>query len=176
MVDYPDNFAIYRMDIGMNTEFKMKLTPKDDNDVYSQELPILIDFKEIKHHYNNKISNNTNANNTNIQKDRRPKPVYLPCETCGKTSHSTEKCTLEQTQLRDRLPGIDDRKDKTNSCMHCQLWKVDETMCSIDYHTVVSHEVQPYNRSRQILDYDELFCKDVISNAKLKCGCCYCLF
>ena len=41
---------------------------------------------------NNKVSNNTNANNTNNQKDRRPRSVYPPCETCGKTKHSTEKC------------------------------------------------------------------------------------
>ena len=36
--------------------------------------------------------NNTNANNTNNQKDRRSRPVYPPCETCGKTYHSTGKC------------------------------------------------------------------------------------
>ena len=41
---------------------------------------------------NKKISNKTNANKTNIQKGRRPRPVYPPCETYGKTSHSTEKC------------------------------------------------------------------------------------
>ena len=41
---------------------------------------------------NNTFSNNTNANNTNNQKDRRHRPVYPPCETCGKTYHSTEKC------------------------------------------------------------------------------------
>ena len=41
---------------------------------------------------NNKVSNNTDANNTNNQKDRRPRPVYPHCETCGKTNHSTEKC------------------------------------------------------------------------------------
>ena len=27
-----------------------------------------------------------------IKKNRRPRPVYPPCETCGKTNHSTEKC------------------------------------------------------------------------------------
>ena len=43
---------------------------------------------------NNKVSNNTNANNTNKQRDRRSRPVYLPCETCGGISHSTEKCYL----------------------------------------------------------------------------------
>ena len=41
---------------------------------------------------NNKISKNTKANNTNYQKDRRPRPVYPPCETCGNTNHSTGKC------------------------------------------------------------------------------------
>ena len=39
-----------------------------------------------------KVSNNTNANSTNNQKDRGPRPVYPPCETCGKTNPSTEKC------------------------------------------------------------------------------------
>jgi len=41
---------------------------------------------------NNKVPNNTNTNNTNNQKDRKPRPVYRPCETCGKTNHSTVKC------------------------------------------------------------------------------------
>ena len=34
------------MDIGMNTEFKAKLTPKDDKAVCSQSLPTLIHLKE----------------------------------------------------------------------------------------------------------------------------------
>ena len=34
------------MDIGMNTEFKVKVTPKDDKDVYSQNLPMPIHLKE----------------------------------------------------------------------------------------------------------------------------------
>ena len=34
------------MDIGMNTEFKVKLTPKDDKVVYSQNLPMPIHLKE----------------------------------------------------------------------------------------------------------------------------------
>ena len=33
LVEYHDNFARHRMDIGMNTEFKVKLTPKDDKAV-----------------------------------------------------------------------------------------------------------------------------------------------
>ena len=46
LVEYHDIFARHRMDIGMNTEFKVKLTPKDDKAVYSQNLPMLIHLKE----------------------------------------------------------------------------------------------------------------------------------
>ena len=34
------------------------------------------------------------ANNTNNQRDRKPRPVFPPCETCGRTNHSTERCYL----------------------------------------------------------------------------------
>ena len=43
---------------------------------------------------NKKVSNNTKANNTNNRRDRRSRPVFTPCETCGRTNHSTEKCYL----------------------------------------------------------------------------------
>ena len=46
LVEYHDIFARDRMDIGMNTEFKVKLTPKDDKVVYSQRLPMPIHLKE----------------------------------------------------------------------------------------------------------------------------------
>ena len=46
LVDYHDLFARHRMDIGMNTAFKLKLTLKDDEAVYSQSLPMPIDLKE----------------------------------------------------------------------------------------------------------------------------------
>ena len=36
LVEYHDIFARHRMDIGMNTEFRVKLTPKNDKPVYSQ--------------------------------------------------------------------------------------------------------------------------------------------
>ena len=45
LVEYHDIFARHRMDIGMNTEFKVKLTPKDDQAVYSQNLPMPIHLK-----------------------------------------------------------------------------------------------------------------------------------
>ena len=46
LVDYHDIFVRHRMDIGMKTEFKVKLTPKDDKAVYSQSLPMPIHLKE----------------------------------------------------------------------------------------------------------------------------------
>ena len=46
VVEYHDIFARHRMDIGMNIEFKVKLTPKDSKAVYSQSVPIPIHLKE----------------------------------------------------------------------------------------------------------------------------------
>ena len=46
LVEYHEIFAGHSMDIGMNTEFKVKLTPKDDEVVYSQSLPKPIYLKE----------------------------------------------------------------------------------------------------------------------------------
>ena len=39
---------------------------------------------------NGNVSNNNNNKNSN-KAERKPKTVYQPCETCGKTNHSTEK-------------------------------------------------------------------------------------
>ena len=46
LVEYHDIFARHRMDVGLNTEFKVKLTPKADKTVYSQNLPTPIHLKE----------------------------------------------------------------------------------------------------------------------------------
>ena len=46
LVEYHDVFARHRMNIGMNTECKLKLTPKDDKAVFSQSLPMPIHLKE----------------------------------------------------------------------------------------------------------------------------------
>ena len=48
---------------------------------------------------------------------------------------------------------------------------MDETMCVVDDHTVLSHEVQSYDRPCQILHYDEMLYKSVVSNVKFKYGC-----
>ena len=46
LIEYHDIFSRHRMDIGRDTEFKSKLTPKDDRVVYSQNLPMTIHLKE----------------------------------------------------------------------------------------------------------------------------------
>ena len=40
---------------------------------------------------NGNVNNNNNNKNSN-KAEREPKTVYPPCETCGKTNHSTENC------------------------------------------------------------------------------------
>ena len=41
---------------------------------------------------NNNINNKKNNNHKKNGAQRKPKTVYLPCETCGKIYHSEEKC------------------------------------------------------------------------------------
>ena len=43
---FHDIFARHRFDIGMNEDFKVKLTPKGDSPAYSQSLPTPINLKE----------------------------------------------------------------------------------------------------------------------------------
>ena len=74
---------------------------------------------------------------------------------------------------------VDEKSLEFSTCLtqctfdlHFQMWEVNEAMCGIDDHTVMSHEVRSYNRSSQILQHNEMLCKNVISNVKYKCGCC----
>ena len=46
IVDFHDIFARHRLDIGMNTQFKVSLTPKNDKPVYTQSLPVPINLKD----------------------------------------------------------------------------------------------------------------------------------
>ena len=43
---------------------------------------------------NQKVPVTNKANNANNQRDRKTRPVFPPCETCGRTNHSTERCYL----------------------------------------------------------------------------------
>ena len=46
LVEFQNIFARYRFHIGINEEFKVKLTPNDDSPAYSQSLPTPINLKE----------------------------------------------------------------------------------------------------------------------------------
>ena len=46
IVQYNDIFARHRLDIGINNNFKVKLTPKDERPIYTQNLPVPINLKE----------------------------------------------------------------------------------------------------------------------------------
>ena len=62
---------------------------------------------------NNKGSKNTKANSTNNQRDRRSRPVFSPCETSGRTNHSTEKCYFGAIAA-NRAPPRNRRPDRQN--------------------------------------------------------------
>ena len=59
---------------------------------------------------NRKLSNNINENNPENQKDRRPRPVDPPCQTCRKTNYFTEKCYLGANAENKQPPRTDNRK------------------------------------------------------------------
>ena len=46
LVEFHDIFARHWFDIGMNEEFTVKLTPKDDSPAYSQSLPTPVNLKD----------------------------------------------------------------------------------------------------------------------------------
>ena len=68
----------------------------------------------------NKIENITKGNNINNQKDRRSRPVFPPCETCGRNNHSTEKCYLganaaNRPPPRNRRPEGQNQGQQSNT-------------------------------------------------------------
>ena len=46
LVEFHDIFARHRFEIGMNEEFNVKLTTKDDSPAYSQRLPTPVNLKD----------------------------------------------------------------------------------------------------------------------------------
>ena len=80
LVEYHDIFARHRMDIGTNTEFKLRLTPKDVKAVYSQSLPMPIHLEEdlivelaLMHKYG--LSQSYPSQNTQVPVLRSEKPT-----------------------------------------------------------------------------------------------------
>ena len=66
---------------------------------------------------NNKVANNTKANNMNNQRNRRSRPVLPHCETRGRTNHSTEKCYLGALAA-NRPPPRNRRTEGQNEVQH----------------------------------------------------------
>ena len=71
---------------------------------------------------NNKDTNNTKGNKINNQRDRKSRPVFPPCETCGRNTHSREKCYLRANAAnkpppRNRRPEgqIQDQQNNARS-------------------------------------------------------------
>ena len=69
---------------------------------------------------NNKVATDTKGNNINNQRERRPKPVFPPCETCGGTNHSTERCCLGANAVnrpppRNRWPEGQNQSQQNNA-------------------------------------------------------------
>ena len=55
--------------------------------------------------YAGNISSDTNDSNPNDHKiDRQSRTLYPPCETCGKTNHSTERCYVGANAVNRSLP------------------------------------------------------------------------
>ena len=69
---------------------------------------------------NNKVANNTKGSNINNQRDRRSRPVFPPCETCGRTNHSTKKCypganAANRPPPRNRRPEGQNQSQQNNA-------------------------------------------------------------
>ena len=67
------------------------------------------------------INSDTNDSNPNNHKiDRNSRTLYLPCETCGKTNHSTERCYVGANAANRPLPWKNKpQQDAQNSITGC---------------------------------------------------------
>ena len=69
------------------------------------------------------INSDTNDSNTNNHKiDRKSRTLYPPCETCGKTNHSTERCYVGANAANRPLswknkPQEQDTHDSITGCV-----------------------------------------------------------
>ena len=59
------------------------------------------------------INSDTNDSNpNNIESDRKSRTLYPPCETCGKTNHSTERCYVGANAANRPLPWKNKRHEQ----------------------------------------------------------------
>ena len=62
---------------------------------------------------NGNVNNPKNNNRNSNRVERKPKTVYPPCETCGKTNHSTERC-YNGANAANRPPPRQRRPERQN--------------------------------------------------------------
>ena len=62
---------------------------------------------------NTNVSNPNNNNRNSNRAGKQPKTVYPPCETCGKTNHSTENC-YHVANAANRPPPRQRRPERQN--------------------------------------------------------------
>ena len=66
------------------------------------------------------INSDTNDSNPNHHKiDRKSRTLYPPCETCGKTNHSTERCYVGANAAKRPLPWKNKPQDTHDSITGC---------------------------------------------------------
>ena len=65
---------------------------------------------------NSKFNNYDNNNRNRNRAERKPKTFYPPCDTCGKTNHSTEKCYY-RANLANRPPPRQRRPERQNQIL-----------------------------------------------------------
>ena len=70
------------------------------------------DNNSLPNNNTNKNNKNNNYKNSN-RAARKPEIVYAPCETCGKTNHSTEKCNYG-ANAANRPPPRHRRPERQN--------------------------------------------------------------
>ena len=82
LVEINDIFARHRFDIGVNEEYTVKLTPKDESPAYSQSPPTLVNLKEdisvelaLLHKY---------GIITTLPFSNYPSPIFVPKKLNGK--------------------------------------------------------------------------------------------
>ena len=82
---------------------------------------------------NSNVNNYNNNNNKNSNRaKRKPKTLYPPCETCGKTNQSTENCYFRANAANRPLPpaqktgntepGPRERSQSTDRNITIQTW------------------------------------------------------
>ena len=79
---------------------------------------------EVKPDNAGNINSDTNDSNpNNIESDRKSRIFYPPCETCGKTNHSIERCYVGANAANRPLPWKNkpQEQDAHDSITGCAL-------------------------------------------------------